>query len=76
MEKLIYGLWRQPDEPLEPLEHRLLDDVAPELLRAGLTGLRINIEAPEAGSMRCSSTSRVWPKPAGERWRSTGRCGA
>ncbi len=52
MEKLVYGLWRRPDEPLEPLERRLLDEVAPALVDLGLTGLRMNIEAPEAASMR------------------------
>lgn len=52
MEKLIYGLWRRPDEPLAPIERRLLDDVAPGLLDIGLAGLRMNIEAPEAASMR------------------------
>jgi len=52
MEKLIYGLWRRPDEPLEPLERRLLDDVAPGLLDLDPAGLRMNIEAPEAASMR------------------------
>jgi hypothetical protein len=52
MEKLIYALWRRPDEPLEPLERRVLDDVAPALLDTGVAGLRVNIEAPEAAAMR------------------------
>ncbi len=52
MEKLIYGLWRRPDQPLEPLERHLLDELAPGLLEDGVAGLRINIEAPEAGAMR------------------------
>lgn len=52
MEKLIYALWRRPEEPLEAVERRLLDDVAPALLDAGVAGLRMNIEAPEATAMR------------------------
>jgi len=67
MEKLIYGLWRRPDEPLEPLERRLLDDVAPAVLDLDPPGLRMNIEAPEAASMR-------WGAAAGarNRWSSAG----
>lgn len=52
MEKLIYALWRRPDEALEGLAQRLLDDVAPALCDAGALGLRVNVEAPEAAAMR------------------------
>jgi len=46
MEKLVYGLWRQPDQDVDALRAALLDKVAPALLDLGVSGLRINVEEP------------------------------
>ncbi len=46
MEKLVYGLWRRPDQDVDPIRTALLDDVAPALLDLGVAGLRINVEEP------------------------------
>jgi hypothetical protein len=52
MEKLVYGLWRRPDQDIDPIRKALLDDVAPALLDAGVDGLRINVEEPEGKILR------------------------
>jgi len=46
MEKLVYGLWRRPDQDVDVLRSALLDGVAPTLLELGVLGLRINVEEP------------------------------
>jgi hypothetical protein len=46
VEKLVYGLWRQPDQNLDALRAALLEGVAPRLLELGVAGLRISIEEP------------------------------
>ena len=46
MEKLVYGLWRRPDQDLDALRGALLDVVAPRLLDLGVAGLRICVEEP------------------------------
>ena len=42
----MYGLWRRPDEDVDPIRDRLLADVAPALLDFDVDGLRINVEEP------------------------------
>ena len=69
MEKLIYGLWRRPDQDVDPITRALLDDVAPALLDLGVDGLRIEVEEPAGkilrsgvhadGSLLCGSVS-IW----------------
>ncbi|MSO86558.1 MAG: hypothetical protein EXQ71_03430 [Acidimicrobiia bacterium] len=46
MEKLVYGLWRQPDQDLGAMRSVLLNVVAPRLLELGVAGLRICVEEP------------------------------
>jgi hypothetical protein len=52
VEKLIYGLWRRPDQDVEPIRTTLLDDVAPALLDLGVPGLRICVEEPAGKAYR------------------------
>jgi len=46
VEKLVYGLWRRPDQELDPIRSTLLDEVAPALLDLGVDGLRVCVEEP------------------------------
>jgi hypothetical protein len=69
MEKLVYGLWRRPDQDVDPVRAALLDKVAPALLELGVDGLRIEVEEPAGrilrtganpdGSLLCGSVS-IW----------------
>jgi hypothetical protein len=69
VEKLVYGLWRRPDQDLDPIRAALLDDVVPQLLDAGVDGLRVEVEEPAGrvlrtggqpdGSLLCGSVS-IW----------------
>src|SRR5688572_18997471 len=69
MEKLVYGLWRRPDQDVDVVRKALLDDAAPELLALGVDGLRIEVEEPAGkilrtganpdGSLLCGSVS-IW----------------
>ncbi len=69
MEKLVYGLWRRPDQDVDPVRAALLDDVAPALLDLGVHGLRVCVEEPAGkvlrtganpdGSLLCASVS-LW----------------
>jgi len=69
MEKLVYGLWRDADQDVDPIRSVLLDKVAPTLLGLGIDGLRIEVEEPAGkilrtgaaadGSLLCASVS-VW----------------
>lgn len=69
MEKLVYGLWRRPDQDVDPIRTALLDDVAPALLDLGVDGLRVEVEEPSGkilrtgadpdGSLLCGSVS-LW----------------
>lgn len=69
MEKLVYGLWRGPEEDVDPIRAALLDGVAPALLDVGVDGLRIEVEEPAGkilrtgaaadGSLLCGSVS-IW----------------
>jgi hypothetical protein len=43
MEKVIYGLWRRPQEDIETFGRRLREETAPQLLEAGVRGLQLNI---------------------------------
>ena len=52
MEKLVYGLWRRPDQDLDALRSALLDVVAPRLLDLGVDGLRICVEEPMGKAYR------------------------
>ncbi|MCU1454000.1 MAG: hypothetical protein JWN46_2146 [Acidimicrobiales bacterium] len=52
MEKIIYAMWRAPQQDPAVLADALLADAAPALLDAGVLGLRVNVEAPEARAMR------------------------
>ena len=65
----MYGLWRAPDQPVDPIRDALLDAVVPELLGLGVDGLRIEVEEPAGavlrtgtqadGSLLCGSVS-IW----------------
>jgi hypothetical protein len=69
VEKLVYGLWRRPDQDLDALRDALLTQVAPALLALGVDGLRIEVEEPAGrvlrtgtnpdGSLLCGSVS-LW----------------
>ncbi len=52
VEKLVYGLWRRPDQDLDAIRAALLDEVAPELLALDVDGLRINVEEPAGAAYR------------------------
>lgn len=52
MEKLVYGLWREADQDVDPVRRALLDDVAPALLSLGVAGLRVEIEEPAGRILR------------------------
>lgn len=56
MEKLVYGLWRDPDQDLDPIRSTLLDEVAPALLGLGALGLRVCVEEPEGAILRVGSS--------------------
>lgn len=72
----MYGLWRGPDQPLDPVRAALLDDVAPTLLDLGVHGLRVEVEEPAGsvlrtgaqadGSLLCGSVS-IWLDSCDER---------
>src|SRR3954447_10470603 len=77
MEKLSYGLWRAPDDALEPVERALVDDVGPALVDAGAHGVRVLIEEPKGsilrvgaqagtGNLLCASVS-IWLDALDER---------
>lgn len=69
MEKLIYGLWRQPDQDVDVIRAALLDQAGPALLDLGVDGLRIEVEEPAGkvlrtgaqpdGSLLCGAVS-LW----------------
>jgi len=52
VEKLVYGLWRRPDQDIDPLRTTLLDRVAPTLLDLGVDGLRVCVEEPKGKAYR------------------------
>ena len=52
MEKLVYGLWRRPDQDIDPIRTTLLDRVAPMLLDLGVRGLRVCVEEPAGKAYR------------------------
>ena len=52
MEKLVYGLWRRPDQDIEALRTTLLGQVAPALLDLGVSGLRVCVEEPAGKAYR------------------------
>jgi hypothetical protein len=52
VEKLIYGLWRRPDQDVDPIRTGLLDRVAPVLLDLGVAGLRVCVEEPAGHAYR------------------------
>jgi hypothetical protein len=52
VEKLVYGLWRRPDQDLDPIRAGLLERVAPALLDLSVPGLRICIEEPAGKAYR------------------------
>lgn len=56
MEKLIYCLWREPDQPVEPVRDTLLGPAAQAILTTpGVHGLRVCVEEPEVPLMRVGS---------------------
>lgn len=69
MEKLVYGLWRGPEQDVDPIRTALLGEVAPALLELGVDGLRVEVEEPAGrvlrtgtnpdGSLLCGSVS-IW----------------
>jgi hypothetical protein len=52
VEKLVYGLWRRPDQALDPIRAELLGEVAPALLELGVRGLRVCVEEPAGAVLR------------------------
>jgi hypothetical protein len=52
MEKLVYGLWRRPEQDVDPIRTALLDRVAPVLLDLEVPGLRVLVEEPDGGALR------------------------
>ncbi|MFZ6004810.1 MAG: hypothetical protein ACOYXM_12865 [Actinomycetota bacterium] len=57
MEKLVYGLWRRPDQDVDALRTGLLDKVSPALLALGVDGLRIEVEEPAGNILRTGAAS-------------------
>jgi hypothetical protein len=55
VEKLVYGLWRRPDQDIDPIRAALLDVVAPALLDLGVLGLRVCVEEPAGRAYRVGS---------------------
>ncbi|MFL6205996.1 MAG: hypothetical protein ACJ739_11655 [Acidimicrobiales bacterium] len=55
MEKLVYGLWRRPDQDLDPIRATLLERVAPMLLDLDVPGLRVCVEEPEGKAFQVGS---------------------
>lgn len=43
MEKVIYSLWKRPEESRDDFALRLRNDVAPQLLERGARGLQLNV---------------------------------
>jgi hypothetical protein len=52
VEKLVYGLWRRPDQEVDAIRTTLLDRVAPTLLDLGVAGLRVCVEEPAGRAYR------------------------
>ena len=52
MEKLVYGLWRRPDQDVDPIRTALLEQTAPALLELDVPGLRICVEEPAGRAYR------------------------
>jgi hypothetical protein len=48
VEKLVYLVWERPSVAPGDIRKRLLDDVAPELLRLGARGLQIDVDDEDA----------------------------
>ena len=48
----MYGLWRRPDQDLDPIRAGLLERVAPALLEFDVPGLRICVEEPAGTAYR------------------------
>jgi hypothetical protein len=62
VEKVVYLLWGPPDPVVgDGLRARLLDDVAPALLRAGVAGLTVNVHDGPAAAAPSPA-----PAPEGE----------
>jgi hypothetical protein len=69
VEKLVYGLWRRPDQDVDQIRVALLDHVTPALLALGVDGLRVEVEEPAGkilrtgaqpdGTLLCGSVS-LW----------------
>jgi hypothetical protein len=57
VEKLVYGLWRRPDQDLEPVRAALLEHVARALLDLGVAGLRICVEEPAGKAYRVGANA-------------------
>lgn len=57
MEKLIYALWRRPDQDVDAVRTCLLDEVAPALLDLGVDGLRVEVEEPAGRILRSGSAA-------------------
>ena len=59
MEKLVYGLWRRPDQDLDQIRTALLERVAPTLLDLQVDGLRINVEEPAGKILRVNTDGSI-----------------
>ncbi len=57
MEKLVYGLWRRPDQDIDEVRTALLDVVAPALLELGVAGLRVCVEEPAGRAFRVGANA-------------------
>lgn len=52
MEKLVYALWKRPDEKIDDFRLHLLGETAPRLLEAGARRLRLSVADVQAGLER------------------------
>jgi hypothetical protein len=57
VEKLLYGLWRRPDQEVDGIRTALLDRVAPTLLDLRVAGLRVCVEEPAGKAYRVGANA-------------------
>ena len=57
----MYGLWRRPDQDVDPIRATLLEQVAPALLDLGVTGLRVCVEEPAGKAYQVGAEPRRQP---------------
>jgi hypothetical protein len=63
MEKVIYALWRKPNEDRSTFAKRLVNETGPELLKLGARGLQLNViddvVAPAKGLVRVATNPQM-----------------